>query len=104
MIMETKGNKTMTDAEETRELRRWLREDSLKAEARASALHEKIDTVSRDLHRKIDSSTKDNQKEHKILEASISRIRTDGKVTATKLIGLAGLVSLMVTLITGHFV
>jgi hypothetical protein len=93
----------MTNAEETRELRRWLREDAKRTSTKVEALHKKIDDGNRELRRQIEDCNKENQKEHKELNTKISKIGSDGKVTATKLLGLAGLVSLLVTLITGHY-
>jgi hypothetical protein len=78
--------KVMTQAEEVRELRNWLREDSKTTR-----------DMYRDLHKKIDDCNKENQKEHKELGQRISEIRTDGKVVGSKLLGLSALVSMLVS-------
>ena len=99
----TKGTETMTQAEETRELRKWLRENDAKTSSRVEALHKKIDDGNRELRRQIQGCNDENQKEHKELNAKISSISSDGKVTAAKLMGLAGLVSLLVSALVGHY-
>ena len=92
MVKPIKG-KVMTDAEEVRELRNWLRED-------AANHHREIDK----LHRKLDQFNSDNQKEHKDLHRSISEIQTVGAVNKTKIVGLVSLVSLIVSAIVGRAV
>jgi hypothetical protein len=98
-----KDKGVMTNAEETRELRRWLREDAKRNSGQVEALHKKIDDGNRDLRRQIEECNKENQQDHKDLDHKISKIGSDGKVTAAKLLGLAGLVSILVTVITGHY-
>ena len=92
----TKG-KPMTNAEEVRELRRWLREESTNRAELYRDLHRKIDDGNRHLHSKMDACNLENQEQHRILTKSIADITTDEKVSRTKIVALASLVSLIVS-------
>jgi hypothetical protein len=77
---------TMTEADEIRELRKWLREDSVRTSEMVAELRKKIDYC--DLR---------NQQAHQKLGERISAINTDSKVNDSKIVGLAGLVSIIVS-------
>jgi hypothetical protein len=94
--MKIKGT-VMTQAEEVRELRNWLRAQETKNEARIERLHNKIDRSYTELHKKMDTCNRENQDEHKTLSAEISKINVDGKVNSSKVTALASLVSLVVS-------
>jgi hypothetical protein len=89
--------RVMTQAEEVRELRNWLRDEAGKTSTMVSNLHKKIDQGNRELHHKIDNCNKENQDEHKFLSSEISKINIDGKVNSSKVTALASLVSLVVS-------
>ena len=87
----------MTQAEEVRELRNWLREEAGKTSTMVSNLHKKIDSGNRELHRKIDDCNKENQKEHKEISDKMANMNADGKVNASKVLGIAGLLSIIIS-------
>ena len=91
MVKPIKG-KVMTDAEEVRELRNWLREDAVNH-------HKEIDK----LHSKLDKFNSDNQKEHKDLQILITDIQTVGAVNKTKIVGLVALVSVIISSAIGKY-
>ena len=96
-MYEKKGNTTMTQAEETRELRRWLREDAQKTSNRVEALHKKIDDGNKELRRQIQGCNDENQLEHKELNAKISKIDTSSKVNESRIIGINSIVALVLS-------
>ena len=91
--METRKGKTMTQAEEVRELRKWLREESTRTSMMVSNLHTKIDNTYSALHQKMDECNKENQDEHKELTKSIGKLDTKNGINTAK-------IGLFVTLLT----
>jgi hypothetical protein len=87
----------MTNAEEVRELRNWLREEAKTNRDEYRDLHKKIDDGNLHLHAKIDACNNANQEEHKDLGRRIGELNTENKVTGSKILGLSGLVSLLVS-------
>ena len=100
MVKPIKG-KIMTNAEEVRELRNWLREEAKTNRDSYRDLHKKIDDGYKHLHVKIDNCNKENQTEHKELGERIAELNTEGKVTGSKLLGLSALVALLVSGVAG---
>ena len=90
--MEPLKGDVMTQAEEVRELRNWLREDA----AKTSTMVDK-------LHSKIDHWNTENQREHRDLRTDIANIQTVGAVNKAKIIGLVAIISVAVTKTTGFF-
>ena len=76
----------MSEADEIRELRNWLREDS-----------NRTSTMVSNLHTKIDDSILRNNDEHKEFMEKIAEIVTKGEVNGTKIIGLASITSIIVS-------
>ena len=91
MVKPIKGD-VMSEADEVRQLRNWLREDAAK--------HEQMVT---DLHGKLDKFNLENQKEHKELQILISEIQTVGAVNKTKIVGLVALISVVVSGAIGKY-
>jgi len=89
--------KVMTNAEEVRELRNWLREEAKTNRGMVRDLHKKIDDGNRELHKKIDDCNKENQKEHKEISKMMADVNTDGKVNSSKIMGVSALVATMVS-------
>lgn len=85
MNQQTKGV-VMSEVEEIRELRKWLREDANKTSVMVSNLHTKID----------DSILRNNE-EHKEFMEKIADIVITGEVNKTKIISLASITSLIVS-------
>ena len=76
----------MSEADEIRELRNWLREDS-----------NRTSTMVSNLHTKIDDSILRNNDEHKEFMEKIAEIVTKGEVNGTKIIGLPSITSIIVS-------
>ena len=76
----------MSEADEIRELRNWLREDADRTSSMVS-----------NLHTKIDNSILRNNEEHKEFMEKIADIVTKGEVNGTKIIGLASITSIIVS-------
>ena len=85
--------RVMTQAEEVRELRKWLRDEATKNDAKVERLHTKIDRGNAELHRKMDDCNRENQQEHKVLTESIGRLDTKSGINTAK-------IGLFVTLLT----
>ena len=92
MVKPIKG-KVMTQAEEVRELRNWLRAQETKNDAKIERLHTKIDNGNAAIHRKMDECNKDNQKEHAEITKSVAKLDTKAGVNTAK-------IGLFVTLLT----
>jgi hypothetical protein len=81
-----KEQKVMTQAQETAELRKWLREDAAKNSLMVA-----------DLHKKIDSYAGKNMEQHLCLQKQLAKLDTKASINAVKIVGLASLVSLVVS-------
>ena len=85
--------KTMTQAEEVRELRNWLRSQDIKNDAKIERLHSKIDNGNAAIHRKMDECNKDNQREHADITKKVASLDTKSGINTAK-------IGLFVTLLT----
>ena len=100
MVKPIKGE-IMTNAEEVRELRNWLREEAKTNRDSYRDLHKKIDDGNKHLHAKMDACNQENQDQHTVLTAKIAELNTEGKVTGSKVLGLSALVALLVSGVAG---
>ena len=92
MVKPIKG-RVMTQAEEVRELRKWLRDESARTSMMVSNLHTKIDNTYSALHQKMDECNRENQKEHAEITKSVGKLDTKSGVNTAK-------IGLFVTLLT----
>ena len=100
MVKPIKG-KVMTNAEEVRELRNWLREEAKTNRDLYRELHREINDVGARLHAKIDACNLANQEEHQDIGRRLGLLDTDNQVTGSKVLGLSALVALLVSGVAG---
>lgn len=86
MVQQYNKGTAMSEADEIRELRKWLREDANRTSSMVS-----------NLHLKIDDSILRNNEEHKDFMLLIADQVTKSEVNGTRIIGLASITSVIVS-------